>query len=170
LHSYLTNDLVRKNKSGTIHEEVKIIQLKLPVMKKNFTPLLFIVLLISCSPRIGYIGSQANPTDKVDVFVDAGAIKKDYDIVGRASLDPAYFANRMQYKQKKILKAVIEEAKSNGADAVWFRESFYYTDGTVINSSTTVDSLQRGIGIRSNTSIVKNPVYKHEEILFLKYK
>jgi len=139
-------------------------------MRKNFTPLLLVFLFISCSPKIGYIGSQSSPTEKVDVFVDASAIKKTYDIIGKASLDPAYMANRVQHKQKKILKAVIEEAKTNGADAVWFKESFYFTDGTVINSSTTVDSLQRGFGIRNNTSIVKNPVYKYDEILFLKYK
>jgi hypothetical protein len=139
-------------------------------MKKNFTPLLFVFLLISCSPKIGYIGSRHTPTDKIDVFVDAGTIKKTFDIVGKASLDPAYFGNSWLHKQKKVLKAVIEEAKSNGADAVWFKESFYYTDGTVISSSTTVDSLRRGFGITSNTSIMKNPVYKHNEILFLKYR
>ena len=134
-------------------------------MKKFYTPL-FILTILSCSPKIRYVGSKYAPIDKVDVYVDASAIMKPYIIVAKGY--PGFSFMVSIANQEKILKKAILKAKQYGADAVFLRDYYVQTNGTSITTTIATDSIIR-TGT-SNTSIQPNQGYINNEILFLKYK
>jgi hypothetical protein len=135
-------------------------------MKQPYTLFIF-VLFVSCSSKISYVGSKNEPTRKIDVYVDGNAIKHSYDIVGKGYADR--FNLGFQH-QDKLMKAAIKKAKANGADAVWFREYYIYSDGTYINGTTRVDTIYRGVTYSSNSRVLNNPATLVRDILFIKYK
>ena len=134
-------------------------------MKKFYTPL-FILTILSCSPKVTYVGSKYAPIDKVDVYVDASAIMKPYIIIAKGY--PGVSLTLSVVNKEKILKKAILKAKENGADAVFLRDYYIQTSGTSITTTIATDSTI-GTGI-SNISLQPNQGYITNEILFLKYK
>jgi iron uptake system EfeUOB component EfeO/EfeM len=140
-------------------------------MQKIYISCIILIPFTSCFTRLNfyYVGDKSRPTEKVDVFVDASAIKKEYTIIGKGYSEIIY-----NWKQKlhseKILTSAIEKAKQNGADAVFFKETFIYTQGTNINTHGRIDSVGKAVVTASSTTISPTVGYFHNEILFLKYK
>jgi hypothetical protein len=136
---------------------------------KNVYIICFVTIIISsCSAaKFRYVGSKNPPVQKVDVYVDEKSIKKQYDIVGKGYAEPNW---KRKPDQEKMLEMAIEKAKINGADAVFFKETFIPTPGTSINTHTQTDSLGKSIITNSNTSVIPVYGYFNKEILFLKYR
>ena len=78
----------------------------------KFTGLLVSVALlaISCA-NVNYVGKSFEPTIKVDLYFSKEDIEKEYTVMGHATGSGTYDSNAIQ-------KALIEEAKERGADAV----------------------------------------------------
>ena len=140
-------------------------------MKKIYIACIFLISFTSCFSHLNfhYVGDKNTPTGKVDVFVDASAIKKEYVIIGKGYSETI---NNWKHKlhSEKILAAAIDKAKQNGADAVFFKETFIYSQGTNISTNGRIDSVGKGIVSVSNTTVSPTVGYFHNEILFLKYK
>lgn len=139
-------------------------------MKKIYF-LLVPLFIFSCSPsKIDYVGSKGSPTRKVDVFVDEQAITRPYDIIGKGYERTTWGV----IKKEKILEKAVEKAKKNGADAVFFKETWITAPGTKINVYSRTDSLpnpvMKGTETHSTTSVMPVSGYWRNEILFLKYK
>lgn len=136
-------------------------------MKKIYSVFLSAILLMACTPtRFSYVGSTAPPTQKVDVYVEESAIKRKYEIIGKGYPEPNW---KGETNPEKILAKAIEKAKKNGADAIFFKETYLLSNGTSINTHSRADSLGKSLHTQSSTII--NPVsgYFHKEILFLRY-
>ena len=141
-------------------------------MKKIYIACIILVPFTSCYPtrlNFHYVGDKKTPTGKVDVFVDASAIKKEYTIIGKGYSEIIHNFKRKLYSEK-ILDAAIAKAKQNGADAVFFKETFIFSQGTNISTNGRVDSVGKGVVSVSNTTVSPTVGYFHNEILFLKYK
>lgn len=137
-------------------------------MKKIYLLAFFPLLLTSCAPSIvRYVGSQQSPTRKVDVFVDASSIKREYEIIGKGYTEPNW---RGQVNQEEMLRSAIEKARKNGADAIFFKEVFVPTPGTNISTHSRTDSAGKSLVLNTNTEITPVYGYFHKEMLFLKYK
>ena len=78
----------------------------------KFTGLLVLVALlaIGCA-SVNYVGKSFEPTTNVDLYFSKEDIEKEYTVMGHAIGSGAYDSNAIQ-------KALIEEAKEKGADAV----------------------------------------------------
>lgn len=136
-------------------------------MKKIYIAFLSILLASACtSVKFSYVGSTSTPTQKVDVYVEENAIKRHYEIVGKGYTEPNW---RGQYDHEKILAKAIEKARKNGADAVFFRETWMPASGTTIHTNTRADSSGKSLITRSNSTIGPVSGYFHKEILFLRY-
>ncbi len=134
-------------------------------MKKCYTPLI-VLLLTSCGMRINYLGATSTPTQHVDVYVNEGAIKKNYDIVGKGFVAGGIASmNDVNKTQRKS----IEIAKANGADAVFFKDYYIPNTGTSIQTTSKVDSIGKGVVAVSNTNIHPTATSGFS-IYFLKYK
>jgi hypothetical protein len=136
---------------------------------KNFYIICFVAIIISsCSAaKFRYVGSKYSPVQKVDVYVDERSIKKQYDIVGKGYVEPNWMH---KLDQEKMLEMAIEKAKKNGADAIFFKETFIPTPGTTVNTHTQTDTLGKSVITSSNTSVMPVYGYLNKEILFLKYR
>lgn len=108
---------------------------------KNYIPFTILVslLYLSCD-TVRYIGKSYPPTTTVDIYYSAHDVKKDYEVIGKAS----NAGNNLQKNQTKILN----EAKKRGAGGI------IYSD---MQSTTSV------AGGYSATSDVLN-------VEFIKYK
>ncbi|HUM96587.1 MAG TPA: hypothetical protein PK275_01955 [Chitinophagaceae bacterium] len=140
-------------------------------MRKTL-PLLIIIFLSSCHiTKLEYVGSQNPTTDKVEVFVEESSILKPYNIVGKGYEKSTWM---QKINKEKVVKLAIQKAKSNGADAVFFKESFIQLPRTNIQGYSRSDSLpypySKGTETRTSTIISQYSGYWQKEILFLKYK
>ena len=101
------------------------------------------------------------------MYVDAGAIKRSYDIVGKGY----EIKTGNAINQEKMQELAVKKAKAKGADAVFYKLVYISTYGaTAINTRAQTDTIHRGIITTSATSITPVTGYWHKEILFLKYK
>ncbi len=88
-------------------------------MKKVFTLSIIFTLLLgmSCTPRIAYLGDYYAPTYDVELFYDEGDIEKEYKVIGIAR-------NEGDELERDNLEAIrdemIKKAKQVGADAILF--------------------------------------------------
>jgi hypothetical protein len=136
-------------------------------MKKIYSPYLLILFFSACTPaKVSYVGSTNTPTQKVDVFVDESAIKRKYEVIGKGYVEPNW---RGQLQQERILEKAIEKAKKNGADAVFFKETYIVTSGSNISTQSRADSVGKSLITNSNTAVSPVYGYFHKELLFLKY-
>ena len=104
---------------------------------------LFILLvMVSCTPRIGYVGSSYAPSEKVDVFVDEATIKKEYDVVGKGYVRSTYWS-----KPETIQSKAIAKAKAKGADAILVKD-YFSLDGLTVNATVRSDSTGKGILVK----------------------
>lgn len=129
--------------------------------------ILFAVLLFSsCGTSINYLGNSFDKTSHVDVYVEQGAIKKRYTVIGKGY--EQYSIYTRNYIEKLQAKA-IEKAKQKGADAILFQDYYLLQPGTAINTTTKTDTLLKGVLTISNT--YAGPVISSgRNILFLKYE
>lgn len=133
-------------------------------MYKVCSSLILSVILFSCySAQVHYIGSNYSPTKKVDVFVDATAIKKPYTVMGKG-----YFSTVYERASERLQENAVYKAKEKGADAVLFQDVLLLSDGRSLSGVSKTDSVGRSSVTVSRTSI--SPVVTSKrEILFLKY-
>ena len=97
-------------------------------MLKHYFYSLVVLLFLSCT-KINYVGNSYNPTSNVEVFVDEGAIKRRYDVVGKGYVQSTTTAS------EKIQTKAIEIAKQKGADAILIQDLFTYTMGLRTDST-----------------------------------
>jgi hypothetical protein len=133
-------------------------------MKKIYFYSSLILLFSSCSPRINYVGGTSEPTSQVDVFVDEGAIKKDYDIIGKGYVHGLAIHLRIEKVQSKA----IEKARKKGADAVLIQDYYIPNTGTSVSSTARKDSVGKGVVTIRNTNI-QSTGDSGFNIYFLKY-
>jgi hypothetical protein len=130
----------------------------------KFYALLLSVMLSSCfAPALNYLGSSYTPTQDVDVYVDASAIKKPYTIMGKS-----YYEMRGLITLEAIQQAAIEKAKQKGADAVLFRD-YFIQEGASVQTVTKSDSIG-GSSVRVRTTTAAPIETTRLDILFLKYE
>lgn len=122
------------------------------------------ILLASCV-EVYYLGSSYPPTEKVDIYVDASAIKKPYTVMGKGYPDVHPHSD---VNVEVMQDLAVKRAKQKGADAILFQEYYLGQDGLSVNSVTRSDSVNKGVVIQTSTTA--SPVItKKREILFLKY-
>jgi hypothetical protein len=136
-------------------------------MKQIYTALLLSSVFSSCVTRINYLGNTFTPTDKVDVYVDASAIKRPYTIVGKGYPDYVGYGGVFG-STDKLQEKVVQVARKKGADAVLFQEYYVQHDGSNFYSTSRTDSVERGV-VTATRGSVTPVVSAGRYILFLKY-
>jgi hypothetical protein len=133
-------------------------------MTKFYTPLLTSFILCSCGLHINYLGTMSEPTEKVDVFVDAAAIKRPYTIVGKGYPD-RWLGDNTRNLQPKAVRVAME----TGADAILFQDLYETESHTSVYSAVRgTDSTGKNQFVARNTTA--SPVISTRvDILFLKY-
>jgi hypothetical protein len=86
--------------------------MKFFIIKTGFVLIGLLLLLCSCV-YFNYVGSNYEPTEKVDVFYSASEVTKPYTTIGHA-----ISAGEMFVSVEKLQAKLHEEAKSRGADAI----------------------------------------------------
>jgi hypothetical protein len=139
--------------------------IKFLTMTKFYTTLLFSSIFCSCGLHINYLGTVSETTDKVDVFVDAAAIRRPYTIIGKGYPDRFLGENT-----KNLQPKAIKMAKQKGADAILFQDLYVTEDNSSTYSSVrATDSSGRAsvlLRSRSSSPVVSSKV----DIFFLKYE
>ena len=128
-------------------------------MLKHYFCSLLILLFLFCT-KINYVGNSYDPTNNIEVFVDEGAIKRKYDVVGKG-----YVQNTTTTPEKIQIKA-IEIAKQRGADAILIKD--YLVPYTGVNTRVRTDTLDKAI-INVGNTIVRHGSSPEFVVLFLKY-
>ena len=128
-------------------------------MLKHYFCSLLILLFLSCT-KINYVGNSYDPTNNIEVFVDEGAIKRKYDVVGKG-----YVQNTTTTPEKIQIKA-IEIAKQRGADAILIKD--YLVPYTGVNTRVRTDTLDKAI-INVGNTVVRHGSLPEFVVLFLKY-
>ena len=129
-------------------------------------PVLFVVTIVSsCGVSLSYLGNAYDKTSRVDVYVDASAIKKPYTVMGKGYQENA---NHMLFTLEQLQEKVIAKAKEKGADAVLFQDYYLSQPGYGYSSVTVTDTLSRGV-ITTTNSQAQPIVSSGRSILFLKY-
>ena len=80
-------------------------------MKKYLSLVLLVGLLAVGCAEVDYVGESFKPTTNIDLYFSKEDIEKEYTVMGHAVGDGTSDSNEIQ-------KALIEEAKEKGADAV----------------------------------------------------
>lgn len=133
-------------------------------MKQLYYVFILSLLLSSCySAQVHYMGSSYQPTKKIDVYVDASAIKKPYTVIGKGYTNTIY-----ERALERVQDNAIAKAREKGADAVLFNEVYIVGDGSTISGTSKADSIGKSLVTVSQT-YVKPVVSSRREILFLKY-
>ena len=130
-------------------------------MLKHYFYSLLIVSLFSCT-KINYVGNSYDPTNNIEVFVDEGAIKRKYDIVGKGYLSTAMSA----VNPERIQTTAVAKAKQKGADAVLSKD--YVIPVTSIDRRLQTDSVNKGVVLIGSTTMRQNSSPEFV-VLFLKY-
>ena len=94
-------------------------------MKKVIKAILMfsVLLVMSCSPVINYLGDSYTPSQNIDVFYDEHDIKQEYKVMGMMSNE----AGDLEIDDAENVKnAMIKKARSVGADAILFIN--FYSD------------------------------------------
>lgn len=89
------------------------------------------LFLMSCD-SVRYIGTSYPATDHVDIYYSAHDVKKEYEVIGKAS----NAGSNLQKNQNKI----INEAKKRGADGIIYSD-MQRTTSVSGGYSTTSDVL-----------------------------
>ena len=76
-----------------------------------------LLLIISCSPRINYLGDKLTPTNRVDMYFDEHDITKEYKVMGMMKNE----ADEFELDDvEAVKKAMLKKAREVGADAILF--------------------------------------------------
>jgi len=133
-------------------------------MNKYYS-LIPVVIFSSCGSHLSYLGSSNAPTNRVDVYVDASAIKRSYTIVGKGYMEYGYHTKS---RIDKMQREAIEKAKETGANAVLFQDYCFKEDGTSVQTVTKADSVGKSL-VSVQTGNISPVISSRTEILFLKY-
>ena len=80
-------------------------------------PLFVLLLFVSCSPQINYLGESYPPTQDVEIFFDEADIERDYKVMGVMKNE----GSEIELSDaESVQEAMIKKAKSVGADAILF--------------------------------------------------
>ncbi len=130
-------------------------------MKYTYILLLIGLVLHSCAPTIHYLGKQYEPTMSVEVFFDSQDIKREYSVMGKMQNQGGEFE---MDDTESVQKAMIEKAKSVGADAIIFEG--LYQEKVIGESSQTRNNPNRDVS-NSDSIIKTTKVYR---VTLIKYK
>ncbi len=98
---------------------------------KIFTFLFLAIIMMSCSPRMHYLGDVYSPSNNVDVYYDELDIKKDFRVMGQLSSDNQ---DNPTIGLEKIKEAMIKEAGEKGADGILFLFHEAYANNKTVQS------------------------------------
>jgi hypothetical protein len=134
-------------------------------MKHIYAGLFLSTIFTSCGLRIDYLGSTSAPTDNVDVYVDASAIKRSYTIIGKGypnELGTAFNST------EKLQRKATEIARKKGAHAVLFQDHYVQHEGSKFFSTSRIDSVSKGV-VATTTGSVAPAISTGRTIFFLRY-
>src|SRR5687768_11781009 len=109
-------------------------------MSKLYAYLPALLILTSCASKISYVGTTYNPTEKVDVFVDEGAIKRTYSIVGKGYVR----GSTALAKPERIQSNAIATARQKGADAILIKDYYLPVPYGSVNHTLRTDRVGKG--------------------------
>lgn len=127
------------------------------------------LFFFSCSLKVRYVGNKSSPTTNIDVFVDAGSIKRNYEIIGKGYPTLALSMRGILNKEKIMEKAIVT-ARKIGANAIFFKETLIYAQGGYVHSVHLTDSVMSAVLPGPNMVLTPGSGSVHTDILFLKYK
>ena len=87
---------------------------------KNIINLFLVIsffLIISCSPKINYLGDTYTPTQHVEIYFDENDINKKYKVIGMMKNEADELEND---DVEEVKKAMMKKAREVGADAILF--------------------------------------------------
>ena len=88
------------------------------------------LLVVSCAPRIHYLGESLPPKQNVDVYYDSGDISKAYKVIGQLTGE-----NSAGYVSlDDIRDEMIKSARLRGADAILFLAHNSFEKDHVVHS------------------------------------
>lgn len=128
---------------------------------------LYSVILItfcSCSSHLNYLGSSYTPTQKVDVFVDASAIKRSFTVIGKSSVE-IFRSTAANFE--RMQERAIEKAKEKGANAILFQDLYILENRNSSHVVSRPDSA--GKSIVTKPGVISGDLSSRKEILYLKY-
>jgi hypothetical protein len=128
--------------------------------------ILLSTVVASCSlTRINYLGSSYAPTQKVDVFVDAAAVKRSFTVIGKSSVD---IIRLTAANFEKLQERAVEKAKEKGANAILFQDLYLIENGSTTQTVSTSDSVGKSL-VSVKTGVISPTVSSRKDILYLKY-
>ena len=77
-------------------------------------PVALFFVLVSCGPRVYYLGDSYAPSSSVEIYYNAAQVKRDYITIGHMTKE--------LYKAERDKTLMVEEAKKRGADAIIFSD------------------------------------------------
>lgn len=100
------------------NRELTVVLLKIFKMKKIYLAMLVLVFgILSCTPRISYLGDTFSPTYNIDVYYDANDVEKEYRVIGLARNE----GDEIERDDlESIREEMIKKARSVGADGIIF--------------------------------------------------
>lgn len=125
---------------------------------------LFLLMLYSCDSHLNYLGSSYTPTKKVDVFVDASAIKRSFTVIGKSSVE-MFRSTAANFE--RMQERAIEKAKEKGANAILFQDLYILENRISSHVVSRPDSA--GKSIVTKTGVIGGDVSTRKEILYLRY-
>jgi len=72
----------------------------------------FLVVLISCAPRVYYLGDYLPPSNNVDVYYDTKDVEREYRTIGQMTVSDG----RLERARSEMLR----RAQEVGGDAIIF--------------------------------------------------
>ena len=106
-------------------------------MKIKLFLLCFLFGVISCTPRISYLGDSYGRTTKVDVYYDQGDIDREYKVIGLARNE----GDDLERDDLQSIKTeMIKKAKEVGADAILFISVAENRDGQDFDPNKIVEA------------------------------
>jgi hypothetical protein len=124
--------------------------------------LLFVTVVLSCSPKIFYSGTAYMPTRNVTVYLDESALPKNIITMGKGTVKKG-----TTLKPESLQAKAVAKAKEKGADAVLIRDYRLPEAHSGINGRFRRDSVSRNIRTagKGQANVPSEII-----ILFLKYK
>ncbi len=111
-------------------------------MNKLYLLLFVSIVFASCATEVNYMGESSSPTSKIDFFVDASSITKNYQVIGKGFIRQKVGP---EPKPEKIQQKAMQKGMEIGADAVLVQEYWVSDHGTGINTTYSVDSVRRSV-------------------------
>lgn len=99
-------------------------------MKNILISMSFVLVLLSCSSGVKYLGNKYPETQEVKIYFSKADVPKAYEVIGKVYLDV-----EESTKDEKIQNMILNKAKANGGDAVIMGNLNVVRSGSVTGSS-----------------------------------